>query len=404
MNNPIRVGITQGDFNGIGPEIILGALCAPAITDLFTPVVFADWNILESARRLIEAELPPMHRIQKASDALPGKLNIVDLRLSNPKITPGSPSPESGAAAVAALERAVEAVRDNHIDVIVTAPISKEAVQSENFRFSGHTEYLNDRAGEEYRAQMILFDDLIKVALVTTHLPLADIPAAITSERVYEAVTGFARTLREDFGIERPKIAVLSLNPHCGDGGLLGNEEKDVIAPVIDKCIQDGTLAFGPFAADGFFGTGAYRSFDGVLAMYHDQGLAPFKALAREHGVNFTAGLPFVRTSPDHGTAFDIAWTGKADPTSMREAIYKSIDIFRARNRYKEASANPLRVRPASQMKPERERRNNPDSPAAKPVKQTAPPRQHKDAPGHSENDRPHRAEEKNEKSNNEVS
>ncbi len=354
MNNNIRVGITQGDFNGVGPEIIVRALADPTVTELFTPVVFADWQILDSARKLADTELPAYHRINSAAEAQPGKINVVDLRLNTPKVTPGTPSPESGAAAVEALEKAVKAIRDNEIDLLVTAPISKEAVQSETFNFAGHTEYLNDRAGQDFKAQMILFNDHLKVALVTTHLPLAEIPKAITAERVTEAVNNFARTLREDFAIERPKIAVLSLNPHCGDGGLLGKEEQEVISPAIEKCIADGTLAFGPYAADGFFGTGAYRSFDGVLAMYHDQGLAPFKALAGQTGVNFTAGLPFVRTSPDHGTGFDIAWQGKADDTSIREAIYKAIDIFRARARYKEAAANPLKVRPAGSQKPER--------------------------------------------------
>lgn len=360
MSNLIRVGITQGDFNGIGPEVIMRSLADPAILELFTPVVFADWQILNKACTLAaEEDMPQLRRVRNAADAQPGAINVVDLHLNNPRLTPGIPSAESGAAAVEALEKAVKAIMDDEIDVMVTAPISKEAVQSESFAFPGHTEFLNARAGNEHRAQMILFDDHLRVALVTTHLPLADIPAAITPEKIKEAVGDLSATLRRDFGIERPKIAVLSLNPHCGDGGLLGSEEKDVIAPAIEECIKTGTLTFGPFAADGFFGTGAYNGFDGVLAMYHDQGLAPFKALAREHGVNFTAGLPFVRTSPDHGTAFDIAWSGKADPTSMREAIYKAIDIFRNRSRFLEASANPLKIR-QPQPRPERERRPGP--------------------------------------------
>lgn len=343
MTKKIRVGITQGDCNGVGPEIILKSLAHPSVTDLFTPVVFADWRVMEQAAAIPGIEAPQMHRVAGAAAAADGKINIVDLRLDRLKVTPGRPTPESGAGAVAALEAAMTALGLGEIDVLVTAPISKEAVQSDAFRFPGHTEYLASKAGEGHKAQMILFDDHVRVALVTTHLPLADIPQAITRERVAGAVKNFNRTLREDFGIERPKIAVLSLNPHCGDGGLLGTEEKEVITPAIDDCIADGILAFGPFAADGFFGTGAYTGFDGVLAMYHDQGLGAFKALARQNGVNFTAGLPFVRTSPDHGTAFDIAWSGTADPVSMREAIYKAVDIFRTRERYRQASANPLR-------------------------------------------------------------
>ena len=190
---------------------------------------------------------------------------------------------------------------------------------------------------------MILFDDYLRVALVTTHLPVAEISSAITKEKVFDSIQRLDKVLRSDFGCERPKIAVLSLNPHCGDNGLLGDEEHTQIIPAIDEAYDKGILAFGPYASDGFFATHAYRNFDGILAMYHDQGLAPFKALAGEHGVNFTAGLPFVRTSPDHGTAYDIAWKGEADPTSMREAIYKAIDIYRNRDRYRRASANPLR-------------------------------------------------------------
>lgn len=357
MEHNIRVAITQGDFNGVGPEIILNALADLTVTELFTPVIFADWNILEQARTHVEGELPALHRVERATDARHGKINVVDLHLDRKDLTPGHPTSESGAASVAALEKAVEAITKGEVDVLVTAPISKEAVQSDSFRFPGHTEFLEHRAGEGHRAQMILFDDHIRVALVTTHLPLKDVPAAITRDAVKEAVERFGRTLREDFAIERPKIAVLSLNPHCGDGGLLGSEEQETISPAIEDCISAGVLAFGPYAADGFFGSGAYRDFDGVVAMYHDQGLAPFKALAREHGVNFTAGLPFVRTSPDHGTAFDIAWQGKADPTSMREAIYKAIDIFRNRARYAQAAANPLKIKP-QEPKPHRQDRD----------------------------------------------
>ena len=346
MNRQIRVGITQGDFNGVGLEVALESIADEEITGLFTPVLFADWRLVEYARKTLELELPPMRRIGSVSDIADGSVNVVDLHLADTTVEAGKPTAASGAGAVAALEAAVSAVMAGDVDVIVTAPISKEAVQSDTFNFPGHTEYLNSKAGDGFRAQMILFDDLIRVALVTTHLPLSGVPAAITKDKVSAAVTEFAGTLRQDFGVVRPKIAVLSLNPHCGDGGLLGSEEKEFIIPAIEQCVENGILAFGPYAADGFFGSGAFRDFDGVLAMYHDQGLAPFKALARENGVNFTAGLPFVRTSPDHGTAYDIAWRGVADATSMREAIYKAIDIRRCRDTYSEITTNPLKHQP----------------------------------------------------------
>ena len=343
MANNITVGLTQGDFNGIGLEVLLKSLSDETVTELFTPVIFADWRLVEQARRTFITEQMHFQRVASADEAVPGHINVVDLRLDDVSLQPGKPTPSSGQGAVKSLETAVTALQNGDIDVLVTAPISKEAVQSDTFHFPGHTEYLNAKAGEDYKSQMILFDDHIRVALVTTHLPLSDIASAITKDKVVEAVKSFASTLRQDFGVVRPKVAVLSLNPHCGDGGLLGTEEKEVILPAIDECESAGILAFGPYASDGFFGSGAYRDFDGILAMYHDQGLAPFKALARENGVNFTAGLPFVRTSPDHGTAYDIAWKGEADPTSMREAIYKAVDIFRNRAIYLEASANPLR-------------------------------------------------------------
>ncbi|MDE6391809.1 MAG: 4-hydroxythreonine-4-phosphate dehydrogenase PdxA [Muribaculaceae bacterium] len=358
MERLIKVGITQGDFNGIGPEVTLKALSDDTILELFTPVVFADWRIVEYTRKTLGLELPECRKIQTAGEAATGHINVVDLRLGDTTVEAGKPTQASGAGAVASLEAAMKALGEGEIDVLVTAPISKEAVQCDAFRYPGHTEYLEAHAGEGAKAQMILFDDNIRVALVTTHLPVTEVPGAITQERVSAAVREFSATLRQDFGMTRPRIAVLSLNPHCGDGGLLGHEETDTIIPAIETCATEGLLAFGPFAADGFFGSGAYKNFDGVLAMYHDQGLAPFKALARDNGVNFTAGLPFVRTSPDHGTAFDIAWKNEADPASMREAIYKAIDIFRCRTRHKEASADPLRHQQHERpQKPERTRK-----------------------------------------------
>lgn len=358
MAKNLRVGITHGDYNGVGYEIIVKALADEKIPEIFTPVVFGSQAIFEKARKEYGAEMPQVEYIKSLQQIKDGKINVLDLQLGDLPLRAGEPTKESGEAAVAALEAAVKSIEEGMIDFIVTAPINKAAVQSEQFHFPGHTEYLeaksNPQAEENeegaaavdapaHKAQMILFDDYLKVALVTTHLPVSEIAQAITKEKVADSILRLDKVLRSDFGRERPKIAVLSLNPHCGDNGLLGNDEAEKIIPAIEEAEGKGVLAFGPYAADGFFATSAYRSFDGVLAMYHDQGLAPFKALAGERGVNFTAGLPFVRTSPDHGTAYDIAWKGEADPTSMREAIYKGIDIWRNRERYRRASFNPLR-------------------------------------------------------------
>ena len=347
MARNIRVGITHGDYNGVGYEVMLKALADDQIPEIFTPVLFADMRLIERAAKELQIQLPPMAAVASAAEARDGRINVVDLRLPDIKVEPGQPDAASGAAAVKALEEAVAAVKEGDIDVIVTAPISKEAVQSDAFHFPGHTEYLADRAGDGFKAQMILFEDSLRVALVTTHLPISEIPQAITRERVADTVRRFDAVLRQDFGIERPRIAVLGLNPHCGDGGVIGSEEKEQIIPAINDLADEGIMAFGPFSSDAFFASDrGYRNFDGVVAMYHDQGLAPFKTIARTGGVNFTAGLPFVRTSPDHGTACDIAWKGIADPQSMREAIYRAIDIFRTRRRHLQAARNPLRKAP----------------------------------------------------------
>lgn len=350
MSKKLRVGITHGDYNGVGYEVTLKALANEEITELFTPVLYAVPQLVEEAARRFELALPRVNVIDNASEARDGVLNIVDLGIGDVSLTPGQATPASGAAAVAALERAVTDVMEGVTDAIVTAPICKEAVQSDSFHFPGHTEYLGHRAGTA--PQMILFDSHVRMALLTTHLPIAEIPAAVTKERIAEAVKELSGTLKQDFDIDAPKIAVLSLNPHNGDGGLLGKEEIEEIRPAVEE-LADAYLTFGPFAADGFFASGAWSKFDGVLAMYHDQGLAPFKALAGAEGVNFTAGLPFVRTSPDHGTAFDIAWQGVADPESMLQAIYAAIDLTRNRRRNMECVANPL------PKLPEKERKND---------------------------------------------
>lgn len=343
MSSPTRVGITHGDINGIGYEVVLKAVCEEHIPELFTPVLYGSPQIVEKARREFNLEMLPIHIVKNQGDIRDGKLNIVEIDVTHNDVEPGIPTEKSGRAAVKALELACEALERGEIQVLVTAPISKKAVQSEEFKFPGHTEYLQERLGNGAHALMVLFNDYLKVALVTTHLPLSKVPEAITRQRVLDQIRSFEKVLKSDFTCERPKIAVLSLNPHCGDEGLLGNEEKDEIIPAIEDAKKDGILAFGPYSADGFFSTDAYRNFDGILAMYHDQGLAPFKALAGDTGVNFTGGLPFIRTSPDHGTAYDLAWKDKADPVSMRQAIYKAIDLYRNRINHQRAAANPLR-------------------------------------------------------------
>lgn len=343
MTRTVRVGITHGDINGVGYEVILKALADETATELFTPVIFGYHAIAEKARRQFGLEQMRLSKVQSPSMVQDGRINIVEVQGNVPEVTPGQPSAESGVAAVSALEAATEALLAGDIDVLVTAPICKETVQCDRFHFPGHTEYLESRIGGGAKARMILFDDSVRVALVTTHVPISEVAKYITKERVEETITGLSDTLRKDFGFTRPRIAVLSLNPHAGDGGVIGDEEAREIEPAIVACRDNGIMAFGPFAADGFFGMGDYRHFDGIVAMYHDQGLAPFKTLAGERGVNFTACLPYVRTSPDHGTAFGIAWKDEADPTSMREAIYAAIDIFRRRSINAEAASNPLK-------------------------------------------------------------
>lgn len=343
----IRIGITQGDPNGIGLEVIAGALSNPDILELFTPILFADASILAKVVESLDLADFQFVVVDKFEDIKDGQINVINIGEGESAYTPGKPSAEGGASALKALERADQAIKEGIIDLLVTAPIDKNAIQSDAFKFPGHTEYLEDRYGVKGgQALMILADEGLRVSLVTTHMALKDVPPHITRESVSRAIRNFNLALKMDFGCERPKIAVLSLNPHSGDGGLLGKEETSDIIPAIEDCRNDGILAFGPFAADGFFGSGAYRSFDGVLAMYHDQGLAPFKALASGGGFNFTAGLDIVRTSPAHGTAYDKAGRGEASETSMRQAIYAAIDIARRRDNYLVASENPLKIRP----------------------------------------------------------
>lgn len=340
----LRVGITHGDFNGVGYEVILKMLDDPRILELCTPVVYGSAKIAAYYRKGLELAFNlPINQIQQASQARTDAVNIVNVIGQEAHIAPGESTPEAGEAAFIALERAVADLKEGTIDVLLTAPINKANIQSDTFRFAGHTEYLASACGDGAEPLMILFNDRIRVALVTTHLPLAKIAEAITEDAIVAKLQLFNQSLTADFSIVKPRIAVLSLNPHAGDGGLLGAEEKEIIAPAIERARNELKIhAFGPYPADGFFGNGLYTKFDGVLAMYHDQGLAPFKTLAMESGVNFTAGLPYVRTSPDHGTGYDIAGKGVASEASMRAALYAAIDIFRSRRTHEEMTAAPL--------------------------------------------------------------
>ena len=337
--NKFKIGITQGDTNGIGWEIILKALADPRMTELFTPVVYGSPKAAAYYRNTVaEIEAFSFNPVASAAEARRGKANLVACG-ETADIAPGKPTPEAGRAAVEALCAAMRDLKAGHLDALVTAPFDKETVQADDFRYTGHTEYL--AAELEGEAMMILCSDVLRVGLVTKHIPVSEIARNITKERIVRDLGTLRRALIEDFGIVEPRIAVMALNPHAGDGGLLGREEQEIIRPAIVEAFSKGVLAFGPFAADGLFAGGGYAKYDGILAMYHDQGLARFKSLSPA-GVNFTAGLSAVRTSPDHGTAFDIAGKDKADPQSMRNAIYAAIDIAEHRRAWAEWTRNPL--------------------------------------------------------------
>lgn len=337
----IRVAITHGDTNGVGYEVILKTFSDPAILELCTPIIYGSPKAAAYHRKMLNIETN-FSIISKAEDAKDGRVNMLTTFDEEVKIDVGQPSKEAGEAALKALERAMEDYRAGLYDVLVTAPINKNNIQSDKFNFCGHTEYIESKAGDGNKALMILMNGSLRVALVTTHLPIKDVAQAITKEAIVEKTRIFHRALKRDLRIDSPRIAVLALNPHAGDNGLLGTEEQEIIIPAINELEESGVQAFGPYPADGFFGSGMYDRFDGIMAMYHDQGLAPFKALAIEDGVNYTAGLPIIRTSPDHGTAYDIAGKGLADESSFRQAIYTAIDIYRNRANYDEPLANPL--------------------------------------------------------------
>ena len=353
MSRKLVVGITQGDGNGVGYEVIIKALADERILDLCTPVIYGSSKIFGFYKKQIHnIDQINTNVISSAKDVHQKRVNIVNCLPENVFVEPGQPTPESAKAAMTSLEKAVEDIKAGYIDVLVTAPFNKRAMASEGFGYTGHTEYL-EKEFDVDEVAMIMVCDRLKVGVVTGHIPLKDVCKSITSEKIVKKLRLMKSALQRDFGIDAPKIAVLGLNPHCGDGGLLGDEEQQIILPAVQEANAEGILAFGPYSPDGFFGLGNYSKFDAVLAMYHDQGLTPFKALAFEEGVNFTAGLPIVRTSPDHGTAYDMAGRDLADPRSMMSAIYAAIDIYNSRLDYDDLVDNRMTIEmPDTEIKP----------------------------------------------------
>ena len=346
-----KVAISVGDINGIGYEIIVKSLLDKNILDFFTPVIFGSTKHLNYYRNLFKDESVNFFGISSADKAVDRKINVVNLWKEPAQMDFGNATQESGQLAFESLKAAAEAVKNGECDVLVTAPINKKNIQSESFNFPGHTEYLGEAWGGN--PLMFLVTEKFKVSLVTQHIPLKNVAENISKEKIIQKIEAIHDSLKKDFGVRKPKIAVLGLNPHSGDNGLLGTEEQEIIIPAVQKVYEEGKLVFGPYAADSFFTPHNIETFDAVLGMYHDQALIPFKTLCFEEGVNYTASLPFVRTSPDHGVAYDIAGKGIADETSFREAVYAAVDIFYKRNEYNELHSNILKHK---ELKPERER------------------------------------------------
>lgn len=341
------IGISLGDYNGIGPEVILKALQYNRLQKICTPVIYGSMRILNRYRNLLDLKDWNLNGVPAIGQISHKLTNVITCWPDqNQEIQPGQVTPEAGQAALICLQRAVDDLKDGKLDALVTAPINKYNIQSEEFQFPGHTEYLAQQFDMADNL-MFMVSDILRVGVVTGHVPLGRVRQNVTRERIAQKLTLMTQSLKQDFGIEKPKIAVLGLNPHAGEEGLLGNEEQDIIKPLLTDLRNKGQLVFGPYPADGFFGTRNYKNFDAVLAMYHDQGLIPFKAIAFEEGVNFTAGMPIVRTSPDHGTAYDIAGKDLADETSMLQAIYTAVDVARQRKEFLELEAGALRKQSA---------------------------------------------------------
>jgi len=335
-----KIGISIGDINGIGLEVIIKTLVNEKILDYCVPVVYGSSKVISYHKNIVGVDFQ-FHTTRGGDRLLDDKVNVVNCWQENVNITLGKASDLSGKYAFRSLEFATTDLKSGQIDALVTAPINKEAMNLSGFPFPGHTEYLTHQLGAE-ESLMFMVSDNLKVGLVTNHLPVREVGAAINKELILRKIEIMHESLRIDFGIERPTIAVLGLNPHASDNGLIGDEEEQFIRPAVIECKKKGMLVMGPFPADGFFGSGQHQKYDAILAMYHDQGLIPFKVLSFGSGTNFTAGLVGVRTSPDHGTAFDIAGKNEADPSSFRKALFLAIDIVRNRKAYQEMHANAL--------------------------------------------------------------
>lgn len=340
----IVIGITQGDINGIGYEVILKTLSESRVLDAFVPVIYGSPKVAAFHRKQLDIQGINLNIINSVEELNPKRINIINCSDDEIKVELGRSTVEAGKAAFAALEQATEDLKKGALDAIVTAPINKKNIQSADFHFPGHTEYLEEKFGTGTPSLMLLMNDVMRVAVVTGHIPVAEVSNAITKELIIEKLLVFNKSLKEDFMIIRPRIAVLGLNPHAGDEGVIGDEEQKTIIPALKEAEKQGVVCVGPYAADGFFGSGQFSKFDGILAMYHDQGLIPFKTISMDSGVNFTAGLSVIRTSPAHGTAYDLAGKNMASEDSFRQAIYTACDIYQNRMINKEITANPLKV------------------------------------------------------------
>ncbi len=338
----IVVGISIGDLNGIGIEVILKTFQDKRMLDFCTPVIFGSTKSISYHKKLLNSETE-IHGITSIKQVAHNKINLLNILKEEVKLDIGNATKESGEYAFKSLESSVKHLNENTIDVLLTAPINKENIQSDEFNFAGHTEYLESKLDGE--GLMILISEKLRVGLITGHIPISEISKTITPELIKKKVEIMHATLVKDFGINKPKIAILGLNPHCGDKGVIGKEDDEIIRPTINEIKESGKVIFGPYAADGFFGSNTYKQFDGILAMYHDQGLAPFKALSFGNGVNYTAGLSKIRTSPDHGTAYEIAGKNEANPTSFKEALFTAIEIFKKRKEYNNLTVNVLQVK-----------------------------------------------------------
>lgn len=327
------VGISIGDINGIGPEVVIKALEDKRILSMMTPIIYGSSKVLSFYRKELQLEQFNFMTIKDIEHIAYGKVNVINCWEEQVAVTPGQVTDTGGNTAWIALKRATEELKSGFLDAVVTAPINKNNIQNKEFNFAGHTEFFT-QTFKAKESLMFLVHENLRVGVVTGHIPLQAVSQSLTRDKIRRKLLIMDKSLAYDFGKQKPRIAVLGLNPHAGEEGLLGSEEQDIIKPVIQEMKEEGKLVFGPFPADGFFGSLLHQQFDGVMAMYHDQGLVPFKTLAFEKGVNFTAGLPIVRTSPDHGTAYDIAGKNEANPVSMREALYVACDVIRSRKEF----------------------------------------------------------------------